>query len=98
MPSASRMNVSMPAAIRRLVKQGAISTAALERDSVDASAYVIRAICEKLVREWAVLEFPEPIPDEVRELAGSGHRPDERSDLDPGPAFRVRGSPVAAVA
>lgn len=98
MPSVSRMNVSMPAVIRGLVKQGAISTAALERDSVDASAWVIRAICEKLVREWAVLEFPEPIPDEVRALAASAHGFGERSGPEPGPSFRVRGSAVAAVA
>lgn len=69
MPSASRMNVSMPAEIRHLVKQGAISTAALERDTLDDSAWIVRAVCEKLLREWELLEFHAPVPEMVRALA-----------------------------
>ena len=69
MPSASRMNVSMPPEIRQLVRQGAISTAALERESVDNSEWIVRAVCEKLVREWDSLHFGAPVPDVVRELA-----------------------------
>lgn len=63
------MNVSMPPEIRQLVKQGAISTAALERESVDDSAWIVRAVCEKLIREWDSLELGGPVPELVRELA-----------------------------
>jgi hypothetical protein len=63
------MNVSMPSEIRQLVKQGAISTAALERESIDDSAWIVRAVCEKLLREWDSLGLGEPVPELVRELA-----------------------------
>lgn len=66
------MNVSMPAEIRQLVKQGAISTAALERDTLDDSAWIVRAVCEKLVREWDQLDLAGPMPELVRLL---GSRP-----------------------
>jgi hypothetical protein len=72
MPSASRMNVSMPAEIRHLVTQGAISTAALERRSLDDSSWILRAVCEKLVREWDSLSLGQPVPDAVRRLAERG--------------------------
>jgi hypothetical protein len=65
------MNVSMPAEIRHLVKQGAISTAALERETLDDSAWIVRAVCEKLAREWDVLEFRAPVPDLVLALAAN---------------------------
>jgi hypothetical protein len=68
-PSASRMNVSMPVEIRHLVKQAAISTAAHQRDSLDDSAWVVRAVCEKLQREWECLGIGRPLPDLVRELS-----------------------------
>jgi hypothetical protein len=61
------MNVSMPSEVRHLVKQAAISTAALERNGVDDSAWIVRAVCEKLQREWEVLGLDE----EFRELATS---------------------------
>lgn len=64
------MNVSMPAEIRRLVKEGAISTAALERESLDDSAWIVRAVCEKLAREWDSLGLREPVPDLVLDLGG----------------------------
>jgi hypothetical protein len=64
------MNVSMPAEIRRLVKEGAISTAALERESLDDSAWIVRAVCEKLAREWDSLGLREPVPELVLELGG----------------------------
>lgn len=70
------MNVSMPPEIRRLVRQGAISTAAVERTGIDDSRWVVRAIAEKLVREWDHLGVPEPLPDAVQHLAASGLRPD----------------------
>ncbi len=89
------MNVSMPAEIRRLVKQGAISTAALERDTLDDSAWIVRAVCEKLVREWRVLELPEPIPDWVRALAENALG---RSNVDPEPVLGGPRRAVAAVA
>lgn len=63
------MNVSIPPEIRHLVKQGAISTAALERESVDDSAWIVRAVCEKLVRKWDSLHLGAPVPDLVRDLA-----------------------------
>ena len=66
------MNVSMPAEIRHLVTQGAISTAALERRSLDDSSWILRAVCEKLVREWDSLSLGQPVPDAVRRLAGRG--------------------------
>jgi hypothetical protein len=64
------MNVSMPAEIRRLVKEGAISTAALERESLDDSSWIVRAVCEKLAREWESLGLREPVPDVVLDLGG----------------------------
>ena len=64
------MNVSMPAEIRRLIKEGAISTAALERESLDDSAWIVRAVCEKLAREWDSLGLREPVPDVVLDLGG----------------------------
>jgi hypothetical protein len=63
------MNVSMPQDVRGLVRQAAISTAAMERESVDDSAWIVRAICEKLLREWECLGLGQPIPDGVRRLA-----------------------------
>lgn len=63
------MNVSMPPEIRHLVHQGAISTAALERESVDDSAWIVRAVAEKLVREWDSLHMGVGVPDVVRDLA-----------------------------
>lgn len=64
------MNVSMPAEIRRLIKEGAISTAALERESLDDSAWIVRAVCEKLAREWDSLGLREPVPELVLDLGG----------------------------
>lgn len=61
------MNLSMPAEIRRLVRQAAISTAAIERKSVDDSAWIVRAVSEKLMREWETLALGE-VPDLVRAL------------------------------
>jgi hypothetical protein len=72
------MNVSMPPEIRRLVRQGAISTAAVERTGIDDSSWVVRAIAEKLVREWDHLGVPEPLPDGVQHLAASGLCPGPR--------------------
>jgi hypothetical protein len=72
MPSSFRMNVSMPAEIRHLVTQGAISTAAMERRSLDDSSWILRAVCEKLVREWDSLNLGQPVPDVVRRRAGRG--------------------------
>ena len=66
------MNVSMPAEIRHLVTQGAISTAALERHSLDDTSWILRAVCEKLVREWDNLNLGPQVPDVVRRLAGRG--------------------------
>jgi hypothetical protein len=66
------MNVSMPAEIRHLVTQGAISTAALERRSLDDSSWILRAVCEKLAREWDSLNLSQPVPDVVRRRAGRG--------------------------
>lgn len=63
------MNVSMPPEIRQLIKQGAISTAALERESVDDSAWIVRAVCEKLVREWDSLHLGVGVPELVHDLA-----------------------------
>ena len=63
------MNVSMPPEIRQLIKQGAISTAALERESVDDSAWIVRAVCEKLVREWDSLHLGVGVPETVHDLA-----------------------------
>lgn len=62
----------MPAEIRQLVKQAAISTAALQRDSLDDSAWIVRAVCEKLSREWDLLDLGRPLPDVVRALSGHG--------------------------
>jgi hypothetical protein len=66
------MNVSMPAEIRELVKQAAISTAARQRDSLDDSAWIVRAVCEKLSREWDCLDLGRPLPELVRVLSGHG--------------------------
>ena len=66
------MNVSMPPEIRQLIKQGAISTAALERESVDDSGWIVRAVCEKLVREWDSLHLGVGVPELVSAL---GSRP-----------------------
>ena len=63
------MNVSMPRDVRGLVRQAAISTAAMERESVDDSAWIVRAICEKLQREWEFLGLGQPMPEAVRRLA-----------------------------
>lgn len=63
------MNVSMPQEVRGLVRQAAISTAAVERESVDDSAWIVRAICEKLQREWECLGLSQPMPEAVRRLA-----------------------------
>lgn len=63
------MNVSMPQEVRGLVRQAAISTAAMERESVDDSAWIVRAIAEKLQREWDCLSLGEPLPEAVRRLA-----------------------------
>jgi len=63
------MNVSMPQEVRGLVRQAAISTAAMERESVDDSAWIVRAICEKLQREWDCLGLGQPLPEPVRRLA-----------------------------
>jgi hypothetical protein len=90
------MNLSMPAEIRHLVKQAAISTAALERDSVDDSAWVVRAVSEKLVREWECLDLGEPVPELVRVLARHGLAP---AASRPALAFDVHaGGPAAAAA
>jgi hypothetical protein len=83
------MNVSMPPEIRQLVRQGAISTAALERQSLDDSAWIVRAVCEKLAREWSRLDVGGPMPDIVRHL-GSRQVPAQSRDAE----FPVRG-PVA---
>lgn len=63
------MNVSMPQDVRGLVRQAAISTAAMERESVDDSAWIVRAICEKLQREWECLGLGDPMPDAVHRHA-----------------------------
>ena len=63
------MNVSMPQDVRGLVRQAAISTAAMERESVDDSAWIVRAICEKLQREWESLGLGHPMPESIRRLA-----------------------------
>jgi len=63
------MNVSMPQEVRGLVRQAAISTAAVERESVDDSAWIVRAIAEKLQREWECLGLGQPMPEAVRRLA-----------------------------
>jgi hypothetical protein len=91
------MNVSMPAEIRHLVKQGAISTAALERETLDDSAWVVRAICEKLAREWDVLEFRAPVPELVRALAASSLGAEEGSCEGAG-MFARPGMPAAVAA
>ena len=79
----------MPLEIRQLVRQGAISTAALERESLDDSAWIVRAVCEKLAREWSRLDVGGPMPDIVRHL-GSRPLPAQARDAD----FSLRG-PVA---
>jgi hypothetical protein len=63
------MNVSMPREVRGLVRQAAISTAAVEREGVDDSAWIVRAICEKLQRDWESLGLGQPMPEAVRRLA-----------------------------
>ena len=45
----------------------AVDTSSTE--SVDDSAWIVRAVCEKLVREWDSLHLGAPVPDLVRELA-----------------------------
>ena len=62
------MNVSMPQEVRGLVRQAAISTAAMERESVDDSEWIVRAICEKLQREWESMDVGHPLPELVRRL------------------------------
>lgn len=66
------MNVSMPVEVRRLVTQAAISTAARERRGVDDSAWVVRAVLEKLEREGRALGLGEAVSDAVRSLARGG--------------------------
>jgi hypothetical protein len=91
------MNLSMPAEIRHLVKQAAISTAALERESVDDSAWVVRAVSEKLLREWDRLGLGEPVPELVRVLARYGLAP--AAGRGTGRGFDVHsGGPAAAAA
>jgi hypothetical protein len=63
------MNVSMPQEVRGLVRQAAISTAAMERESVDDSAWIVRAICEKLQREWDSLGLGQQPPESVQRIA-----------------------------
>jgi hypothetical protein len=63
------MNVSMPQEVRGLVRQAAISTAAMERESVDDSAWIVRAICEKLQREWEALGLDQQLPESVQRIA-----------------------------
>lgn len=63
------MNVSMPQDVRGLVRQAAISTAAMERASVDDSAWIVRAICEKLQREWECLGLGQQLPESVQRIA-----------------------------
>lgn len=89
------MNLSMPAEIRHLVRQAAISTAALERESVDDSTWVVRAVSEKLVREWDSLDLGEPVPELVRGLARYGLAP---AASRPALGFDVRASGPAAAA
>jgi hypothetical protein len=72
MPSASRMNLSIPTDIRRLVTQAALSTAAAERAGLDDSAWIVRAVCEKLQREWQSLGTGRPMPELVRALSRRG--------------------------
>lgn len=68
------MNVSMPREVRGLVRQAAISAAALERANVDDSAWIVRAICEKLGREWDGLGLDEALPESVRRLGALAPR------------------------
>jgi hypothetical protein len=91
------MNVSMPAEIRHLVKQGAISTAALERETLDDSAWIVRAVCEKLVREWDVLDFQAPMPELVRALAANSLGADEGT-CGGAAVFARPGAPAAVAA
>lgn len=79
------MNVSIPPEVRQWVKQAAISTAALERESVDDSAWIVRAVCEKLHREWEALGLGPAIPGQVRDLARFG-RPEAAGGLAIAPA------------
>jgi hypothetical protein len=66
------MSLSMPPEIRRLVRQAAISTAAYQRDKLDDSAWVVRAVCEKLQREWESLGIGGPLPGGVEALSSRG--------------------------
>ena len=92
------MNVSMPAEIRDLVTQGAISTAALERRSLDDSSWILRAVCEKLVREWDSLNLGPQVPDVVRRLSGrSVARAGLGDGLRASAAARTRGEVCASV-
>lgn len=59
------MNVSIPTDVRDAVRQAARSTAARERAPVDASAWIVRALAEKLAREWDALALPGPRPEAV---------------------------------
>ncbi len=92
MPSASRMNVSMPREVRGLVRQAAISTAAMEREVVDDSSWIVRAICEKLHREWESLNLGHPVPEAVHRVA---LRTPRRSGLQ---LLRVRTADESATA
>jgi hypothetical protein len=65
------MNVSIPRELRELVRQAAISTAAVERRSVDDSAWIVRAVAEKLLREWDRLGLGAAVPETVRRLAAT---------------------------
>lgn len=62
----------MPSEVRHLVKLAAISTAALERNGVDDSAWIVRAVCEKLQREWEVLGLDEELRELATSFAGNG--------------------------
>lgn len=82
------MNVSIPTDVREAVRQAARSTAARERAPVDASAWIVRALTEKLAREWDALGLPGPPPEAVLRadpVARAGRWEDEAS----GPAAVV---------
>lgn len=55
-----------------MVTEAALTTAADERAALDDSAWIVRAVCEKLQREWERVGTGRPVPDLVRVRARHG--------------------------
>jgi hypothetical protein len=52
------MNLSIPAAVRALVRVAAVRAGAAEGAPIDESAWVVRAVREKLERDGEALGLP----------------------------------------